>query len=194
MDLQHINVKIFVENPEAVNLEAFLEIFNQWIQRHTTPELLVDVADYRHVYAGPGVVLVGHEANYSMDNTDDRLGLLYNRKARVEGTHHARLAQALHAALVACHRLEEENGLRFKGQEIQIILNDRLLAPNTPETIQALEPELKTFFGKLYAGAPFSIEYTQKDPRERLTVQILSPIRVDVETLLKNLERETVYA
>ena len=31
--------------------------------------------------AGPGVMLIGHQADYSVDNTDDRLGVRYNRKA-----------------------------------------------------------------------------------------------------------------
>ncbi len=106
MDIGQVNVKFFVENPEAVDLEAFLTIFNNWIQSHATEELLVDVADYRHVFAGPGVVLIGHEANYSLDNAGERLGLLYNRKADVPGTNQERLRQAVRAALLAAQRLD----------------------------------------------------------------------------------------
>src|SRR5919108_3097499 len=113
MDVQHVNIKFFVENPEAVDLEAFLTIFNNWIQSHAAEELLVDVADYRHVFAGPGVVLIGHEANYSIDNTGNRLGLLYNRKAEVPGTNQERLRQAARAALLAAGRLEKEQNLKF---------------------------------------------------------------------------------
>jgi hypothetical protein len=66
MDVQQVNVKFFVENPEAVDLEAYLTIFNNWIQSHATEELLVDVADYRHVFAGPGVVLIGHPSRTAL--------------------------------------------------------------------------------------------------------------------------------
>ena len=43
------------------------------------------MADYRHVPEGPGVMLIGHQANYSVDNTDNRLGVRYNRKEPLEG-------------------------------------------------------------------------------------------------------------
>ena len=32
MDLQHLNVKFFVDQPETVDLEPFLAVFNAWIQ------------------------------------------------------------------------------------------------------------------------------------------------------------------
>ncbi len=192
MELQHINVKIFAENPEIVDLQVFVAIFNNWIQRQITPELLIDVADYRHVHAGPGVVLVGHEANYSMDNAENRLGLRYNRKARVEGTNHARLFQAAHAALAASRRLEEENRFKFNANEIQIIFNDRLLAPNTSAALRATEDELKVFFDTLFAGAQFSIAQPSPDLRERLSVYINTSAQFNLEMLLKNLERQVV--
>ena len=49
-------------------------VFHQWIRDSVCPEMLIDVADYRHVPAGPGVMLIGHEANYSLDNRENRLG------------------------------------------------------------------------------------------------------------------------
>jgi hypothetical protein len=186
MDIQQVNVKFFVENPDSVDLEAFLTIFNNWIQSHATEELLVDVADYRHVFAGPGVVLIGHEANYSLDNAGDRLGLLYNRKADVPGTNHERLRQAIRAALLAAQRLEAEQKLKFSGQEAQVIINDRLIAPNSQETFAALEPDLKVLFNQLYGENNYEFE-RNPDPRERLTVNIRSSQPFDVQTLLGSL-------
>ena len=104
-------------------------------------ELLIDVADYLHVHHGPGIMLIGHEADYSLDNRAGRLGLLYNRKEQMEGTTQEKLAQAVRAALTAAQMLEKENGLKFNGQEVQVIINDRLLVPNTAETFAALEPD-----------------------------------------------------
>src|SRR5688572_6362103 len=152
MNVQHINIKLFIENPDQVKLEEYSEVFNTWIQRHVTEELLVDVADYLHVHNGPGMILIGHEANYSLDNTAGRLGLLYNRKAQLDGSVQERLVQAAGAVLTAAQLLEEENGVIFSGQEAQIIINDRLIIPNTTETFTALEPEFRTFFDKLYGG------------------------------------------
>lgn len=189
MNVQHLNVKVFVEHPEIVDIEPFLTIFNRWIQDRVCEELLVDVADYRHVFAGPGVVLIGHEANYSMDNTSNRLGLLYNRKAPVNGSIQDRLRQAVRAALLACHRLEEEpllqGTLTFSGQEVQVLINDRLIAPNTEATVLALEPELQAFFDRLYGGAEYTIHHVA-DPRERFTIHVKALNASDIPTLLNS--------
>src|SRR5215216_6158792 len=146
MNVQHINVKFFVENPETVSLADYATVFNSWIQKHALEELLIDVADYLHVHNGPGIMLIGHEADYSLDNRAGRLGLLYNRKAQLEGTTQQKLAQATRAALTAAQILEKENGLKFNGSEVQVIVNDRLLVPNTAKSFEALEPDLKEFF------------------------------------------------
>src|SRR5512138_3096052 len=150
MNVQHINIKFFIENPEQVKLEEYSGVFNNWIQRGVLPELLIDVADYIHVHNGPGVILIGHEADYSLDDRAGRLGLLYNRKAQLDGSVQEKLAQAARAALTAARLLEKENGLKFSGQEVQVLINDRLLVPNTQETFTALEPELGSFFDVLY--------------------------------------------
>ena len=186
MDIQQVNFKFFVENAEEVDLEAFLTVFNNWIQSHVTEELLVDVADYRHVFAGPGVVLIGHEANYSLDNAGNRLGLLYNRKADIPGTNQERLRQAVRAALVAAQRLEEEQKLKFNSAEAQVIINDRLIAPNTPETFDALKPELQVLFNQLYGENNYEFE-RNADPRERITINVRTPHKFDVPTLLGSL-------
>jgi hypothetical protein len=194
MNLQHINIKFFIENPEAVKLEEYSAVFNNWIQRHVTEELLVDVADYLHVHNGPGMILIGHEADYSLDNRAGRLGLLYNRKAQLDGSVQEKLAQAAGAALTAARLLEKENGVKFTGQEAQVTINDRLLVPNTPETFAALEPDLRTFFDRLYNGTEYTLTYASVDPRERFTVDIKVTTRFDVETLLKNLSVEAAHA
>ena len=50
-----------------------------WIRHDVLGTLLVDVADYTHVHHGPGVILVAREELYSMDESDGRLGLLYEQ-------------------------------------------------------------------------------------------------------------------
>ena len=54
MDLQHVNVKIYVDGDLAVDPARFIEIFHGWIKEEAFDELLIDVADYRHVPDGPG--------------------------------------------------------------------------------------------------------------------------------------------
>lgn len=193
MNVQHINVKFYVEQPETVNLADFSAVFNSWIQQQRLDELLIDVADYLHVNNGPGIMLIGHEADYSLDNRAGRLGLLYNRKAQLDGTTSEKFAQAVRAALTAAQILEKENGLKFNGSELQMIVNDRLLVPNTAESFNALESHLKAFFGTLYAEANYLLTHNA-DPRERFTVDAKTASSFEVDTLLKNLSVEAVHA
>src|ERR1700720_2644349 len=163
IQLQHVNVKLLLRNPEEVDLEPLIPVFHDWIRDQVGEGLLLDVADYRHVDAGPGVVLIGHEGDYSVDNTDHRLGVRYNRKAALDGSNLDRLKQATRAALTACQRLEAESrlggNLRFNGQEMEIFINDRLLAPNSGATREAFELDFEKFFEQLFQGRNFSTEY-----------------------------------
>lgn len=148
--IQHINIKIFTAGGAPVDLDETVKVFHRWIRDKACPELLIDVAEYPLVHAGPGVMLIGHEANYSIDNRDSRMGLLYNRKAVLDGDFQSRLAQAHRAALAACDALEREpkfhGKLKFDRDAMEVFVNDRLLAPNNDETWTALEPELARYF------------------------------------------------
>jgi hypothetical protein len=151
---------------------------------------LLDIADYRHVDAGPGVVLIGHEGNYSVDNTDSRLGIRYNRKAALDGSNQDRLKQAARAALTACQRLEAEpllgGRLRFNGQEIEIFINDRLLAPNSDATREAINSDFQTFSEQLFRGSKFSMSYGS-DPRKLFAVSVKAAQPFPITGLLENL-------
>jgi len=197
MELQHINLKFFIENGASLNLESFHGVFNKWIQKSLTNDLLVDVAEYLHVSNGPGIMLIGHSANYSLDLTAGRLGLLYNRKEQVEGTNKQKLAQAAYAALNAMQILEKENRVRFIGNEVQLIINDRLLTPNTAETFSALKADLESFFGTLFKGADVTLVHSSlSEPRARFTLDVESASAFDTQTLLDNIsaELEPVHA
>src|SRR5438270_8858929 len=132
IEIQHINVKLLLDAPP--DLDPIIPIFHGWIQNQGFDTLLLDVADYRHVHHGPGIILIGHEADYSIDNAGGRLGLRYNRKAPLAGDNQFRLVQAARSALLASQRLQADtrlNGkLHFNGQDIELFVNDRAIAPN----------------------------------------------------------------
>jgi hypothetical protein len=206
IDLQHINVKVLLEGGadlDAGVLDSIIPIFHGWIQNRALPELLIDVADYRHVHHGPGIVLIGHEADYSIDNTNGRLGLRYNRKAQLTGsgfeTNHAKLAQAAKAALTATKHLQGDtrlNGkLYFNGHDIELFINDRLIVPknNAPiddEARRTLDLEIRQFANKLLNGAEYSLTY-ESDPRRLFGAAIHSARVFTVEELLQNLGDST---
>jgi len=190
MEMQHVNVKLLVRDPGDVDLEPLIPVFHSWIQKQVGEGLLLDVADYRHVPEGPGVVLIGHEGNYSVDNTDDRLGVRYSRKAALDGSNQDRLKQAARAALTACQRLEAESRLggklRFDGQEMEIFINDRLLAPNNEATREAFKSDFATFLQQLFRGGKFTTSFSS-DTRRLLGVSVKTAEPVRLADLLANL-------
>lgn len=149
-------------------------MFHRWIQDRVCPELLIDVADYRHVPNGPGVVLIGHEASYNLDNTKGRLGLLYSRR-QAGGDAQENLRQAFDAALAACRRLEAEpefsGKLKFDTGNFEISINDRLSAPNGESTYLKLKPEFDRFLTEFCGPGAYSIE-RRGEPRELFCVAV----------------------
>jgi hypothetical protein len=190
MNLQHVNVKLLLRDSAEAKLEPLIPVFHSWIENHNGDELLIDVADYTHVPAGPGIVLIGYEGNYSVDNTGDHLGVRYNRKAVVDGGNQDSLAQAARAALTACLRLEKESRLSgkflFNGQDIEIFINDRLIAPNTATTREAYDQDFHLFSRKLFRGKEYSISYGT-DPRQLFTAFVKSAQPFSPEELLEAL-------
>jgi hypothetical protein len=191
MELQHVNVKLGIEKPGEVDLGALIPIFQKWIETPPVEDLLLDVADYQHVHAGPGVVLIGFQGDYSVDNTDNRLGVRYNRKAPLDGSNQDRLKQAARAALSAFARLETEprmeGKLRFDGREIEVIINDRLFAPNTDATRKEAGVDLQAFFKQLFKEGGVSLSYAS-DPRRLFSVTAKASQTFSIAELLANLD------
>ena len=166
-DVQHFNVKVFATSDSQIAWHDFIPVFHRWIQQRSVPELLIDVADYAHVPAGPGVVLVAHEAIYSFDNRANRPGVLYNRRTTVDGTDEDKLRQACTAASSAADLLENEPELkgrvRFDRSAYEVFVNDRLLAPNTDETFDRLSPAIGSVMSE-QLGGPVELEW-DSNPR-----------------------------
>lgn len=149
-DLQHVNVKIFASPRAKAPWHELIPLFHRWIQEQAMPELLIDVADYTHVPGGPGVMLIGHDAFYSVDNRTNQVGFLYNRRTTVEGTAEEKVRQAWESARRGATRLSADlsGALEFDETDLEIFINDRLLAPNTEQTFEALAPVLRNVFGE----------------------------------------------
>ena len=186
IELQHISVKLLLKEQEGIDLAALVPVFHGWIQNQVFDELLIDVADYRHVPDGPGVMVIGHEADYSVDNTDGRLGVRYHRKSVLNSTNQDRLRQAAKSAFAACLRLEEDSGLnqkfRFNGRDIELVINDRLLAPNNSETRQAIEPEIRVLGDRLFGNYELSWD---TEPRRMLGAKLKASKALSAGELMK---------
>jgi len=190
MELQKINIKVFTVEPNNVPLTDFIDIFHSWIQ--ATDGVYHDVADYSHMQAGPGIVLVADDANVSIDETRKRRGLLYSQKTKLSGSNVEKLSTVLRGALENCRRLEEEPALRgklrFSGNEVEILVNDRLLAPNSGAAFEEIRPEIDFLARRLYCTTNFTLLRNQQDPRHRFSVTISTPLSFETKTLLNNLQ------
>jgi hypothetical protein len=186
-----VNVKILAREPSSIDLGDAIPVFHQWIRDGVLDELVIDVADYRHVPAGPGVMLIGDQANYSLDCAFGRLGLLYNRKRPSEGPLQDKLLEAFGSALLACSHMEQEavfrGKLKFDAGQCEVILNDRLLAPNTEQTWVALRPEFERFFEGLFGSGSYSMKRLG-EPRERFRVALKTLAPIDVRSVLEMFE------
>jgi hypothetical protein len=175
-EFQHINVKIFAREGSNVEWPHLIPVFHRWIREQSFPELLIDVADYAHVPEGPGVMVIGHEAHYSVDNRKNRLGLLYNRLAAFDGSNNDRLTQAYEGALAAARKLEQEpevgGTLRFDERDVEFWVNDRLLAPNNAEITAEFQKEVAEFLQQRFGNSP-PLE-TSTDPRDLVRVRTVA--------------------
>ncbi len=190
MNLQKINVKFFLERGMDVPLPAFIPVFHRWIQEDKLEGLLVDVAEYTHVYQGPGVLLVAHEANYSLDEENGKRGFLYNQKRTPEKSAEDHLKTAFRRVIAACLILEREpeftEKIKFAPNHLQVFVNDRLEAPYNPETLGLLEETLNPFLNQLYGGEKYLMLH-EKNPQKRTGFEIKVEKAADLETLLKKL-------
>ena len=125
----------------------------------------------------PWLAFTAVGVHYSVQHLiGNRLGLLYNRKAPIEGSAEENVVQALGAALEACRRLEREpefaGRLQFgTAQELEITVNDRALAPNTDEAFASLKPAIERALAATYGGVEFDLERLG-DARERLRIAV----------------------
>jgi hypothetical protein len=170
MELYKLGIKFFGTAGGCIDLSEFIPIFHEWIQKQIMAgHLLIDVHNYSHMHEGPGILLVAHQGNFSIDMADGRMGLLYYRKQPVEA-----LADIVKPAVEACRLLEEDprmrRRLRFSMNEMLIVANDRLLAPNNDETFSQLHPHLSATLEQIL-GKPFKLLRISNDLKERLTIR-----------------------
>ena len=174
-DLVRIGAKLYADDPSVIDLAAVVPIFHGWIQRRILDGVPIDVADYAHVPDGPGVMLIGHEADRSLDLGEGRPGVLYQRKRVVEGTLVDRFAAAVTAADGLADELEADGaagGVAFGRDEILLRIADRRRAPNDDGALDALRPAIEGALARVRPGRMASVERVTGDPKGPLTVRV----------------------
>ena len=185
-NLQRIALKIFLDDESVLEPGDVIPVFHRWIQTQAVDGLPIDVADYSHMATGPCVVLVAHEGHYVLDRAGGRLGLQYARRQPLDGPLSNRLATLGRLLLRAGRRLETDTSLpgpvRFRGNEIECLANDRLLAPNRAETLTAFRPALDAFLTTWSAGASWTLTH-EADSRARFGVLARTPGTATLDTI-----------
>lgn len=174
LQVQKFAVKIPLKTGADVSLDVLVPIFHRWIQTQSLSDhLLVDVADYKHVADGPGVLLVSHEANIHLDDTAGERGLLYVRKQLIPGGFAKRIGTVIGYALGVASKLEQEpelaGKLTFHHDRLTLRLNDRLRAPNTPETFEATRQDLTDAIGGSLGSMSIKLQHIA-DPEQAFGV------------------------
>jgi hypothetical protein len=78
--------------------------------------------------------------------------------------------------------------LRFAGNQVEILVNDRLIAPNSGEIFEKIRPEIDFLARCLYTSTNFALSWNAKDARQRLRVAISTPLAIEIRTLVNNLQ------
>jgi hypothetical protein len=181
-------VKFFLTTADGVDLAAFAPVFQRWIQQKSLEGQLVDVADYRHVFEGPSIVLIGHDSDYTMENRAGRLGLLYTRKRQTDPDLQTQLRTSIRLALTAARLLEAERSftprLRFRGEEFELRFADRLQLPNKPESAALVRADLSAVLTELYGEDGAYALPVKQDARYPLAFKVKADEEVSVTDLL----------
>jgi hypothetical protein len=175
MDVERFCLKFFAKESH-VDDTCFIPIFHEWIRLKTLPGTLIDVADYRHVPDGPGIMLISHEINYAMDHGGGQFGLSGQRKSGEAGSHQQRIVTLAKRLAQFGSLLETDprvaEALVFEGGRLLYQSNDRLRLPNTDEAFGAIRPDLEAAAATLFGSPSFTITRVNNDPRERLAVLV----------------------
>lgn len=186
MKSEKLQIKFFAKPNAAFDLEQVVPVFHRFIRELAFDELMIDVADYKHVKHGPGVVLVGDANDYYLDEGEGRPGLLFSRKRHGSGPE-GRLREGFARALKACTLLEaapELSGkLSFATDELLLRLPDRLNAPNDDATFADVSTELSPLLDKLYGAGAYAIERGAPAP-EPLSLRVKAKSAPSLAALL----------
>jgi hypothetical protein len=179
--LQRLNLKLFLEAAAGFDMDEIsdrlLVVFGRW--RLEEGEEIIDLADYAHVPEGPGIILISHRWHFGIDWDGGKPGLFFSSRKSLKGTLAERIAQALRGLLDKGERLlaeaEISPAVRPRCGELEIIVNDRLLFPNTAEADAQVRPAVGEVVKRLYGGAQVHVE-RESDPGRRLGYRVRAAV------------------
>lgn len=179
MTPQRLSVKLFAQRGSAIDLPGLIPVFHKWITEGAMDDLLIDVADYKHVHHGPGIMLIGHEVDYGLDLQAGRPGLLVTLKRQRDPSLTSAVETALSKLLVVARLLQDDPSISpaipFDAREIEVTLLDRLRYPNTEESAAVVVDQIGSTVGGWLGVSEWSAERVADDPRLPLAIRVKLP-------------------
>lgn len=192
---KRIAVKLFTADSDAgvdeIDLPKYIRVFHEFIKQKKVEGILIDVADYGHVPEGPGVVLIGHDVDYSIDLNGGRAGILALSKRIEEGNLADLLDDAVRKCLLAVKAVEEDGttGTSFSTAVLRVQLADRLAAPNTDTGYAEFQSEFEALATRVFGDGATVARVEGDEPRRMLGADLSAGSAEDLDTLLARLER-----
>lgn len=183
-----VSVKLFVDAQSTVRPLELIAVFHRWIKDGALEdELMIDVANYEHVPQGPGIMLLCDKAHYSFDVRQNRWGLRYRGRREARATGRDAIGDAFGRALKAASLLELapelEGRYRFRTDQVEFGIYDRLRAPSEEGTLEAVRGDLEVSVEALFGESPAGVRLVS-GPKEPFMVTVENTASPSVEELL----------
>lgn len=156
----------------SVTPDRFIPIFHDWIRRGAVEGMLIDVARYGHVHHGPGVMLIGHDGDYSVDMAGGNPRLRYTLKRDVDGTPAELVGLALRRLVGAAREAALEPEGAVDWSDLTVAVADRLNAPNISTTHSWLLDAITTGAREALENADVTATLRATDSRGPVEVAI----------------------
>ena len=187
MDLQKFGIKLYLNANGSFDATDFIPVFHRWIQDKVVDDhLLIDVADYSHIPDGPGIMLVAHEGNISLDQKNHQPGIMYMRKTEMNGNFKERFNTVLITTIQVAQRLQNNNinkNIDFVNNSFCFIANDRRLAENTLKNQNLYQDKVQQALAEVYPASGVDCESISSN-NERLAFNV--NFNKDINILKKN--------
>lgn len=169
--MKPLRLALAVPAGPAGDLEPALGLFHRFIQRRLVEGRLLDVADYRHVPNGPGVMLIGQDVDYGINT--HAFTVTMKRRGDDAGT---QFRDAVRMALGTIDAIDADGALpcRFDVTQMRVSVADRKLG--TQAQIQSallaeIAPAAEELFGPDAAIDAVAI----RDSRQAPEISVQAP-------------------
>ncbi|MCE5288363.1 MAG: hypothetical protein LLG14_03885 [Nocardiaceae bacterium] len=148
-----LKLTVAIPATPGADLSNAAGVFHRFIQRSLVEGFILDVADYRHVPDGPGVMLVGQDLDYNLTPSSFSV-TLKRRGTSIEEQYR----DAVRILLGAADQITEDGGLptTFDFSSWTVTVADRKLGTREEilaATLSAVSPVAEDVFGKADVAA-----------------------------------------